>query len=69
MSQRLTATQLAQENRDEVIERARAFAAWLNRGKQFRAVGHNVAWIRKYFPEPHVLDDYELKRAIEEGLL
>lgn len=69
MSQRLTATQVEQTERDEMIERARAFAKWLNKGKQLRATGRNVGYIRQYHPWPHKLDEYELKRAIEEGLV
>ena len=63
-----TATEVEQSERAEVIERARAFATWLNKGKRFRAIGHNIAWIRQYHRQPHQLDDYELRRAIEEGL-
>lgn len=69
MTQQLTATQVEQTERDEMIERARAFGKWLNKGKQFRTVGHNIAWIRQNHPQPHKFDEYELKRAIEEGLV
>ncbi len=68
MAQRLTGTQVTQENRDEMIERQRVFAQWLNKGKELRATARNIAYIRQYHPRPHKLDEYELKRAIEEGL-
>jgi hypothetical protein len=42
---------------------------WLNKGKQLRATGRNIGYIRQYHPQPHKLDDYELKRAIEESLV
>lgn len=68
MSQAATATQVEQSERDEMIKRQRKFAQWLNKGKELRSTGRNVGYIRQYHPWPHELDEYELKRAIEEGL-
>jgi hypothetical protein len=55
--------------RVESIIRHREFAVWLNRGKRTIAAGRNVAYIKEYLPPPHQLDDYEMKRAVEEGLM
>ncbi len=69
MSQPMKAQVAAAQERDELIERARAFAVWLDKGKEFRAFGHNIAFIRKHWPQPFKFDEYELRRAIEEGLI
>jgi hypothetical protein len=68
VSQQLTATQVEQTERDAMIKRQRDFAQWLHKGMQYRATGRNIAYIRQYHPWPHKFDEYELKRAIEEGL-
>lgn len=68
MSQAATATECEQSERDEMIKRQRRFAQWLNKGRELRSTGRNVGYIRQYHPRPHDFDDYELKRAIEEGL-
>ncbi len=54
--------------RVELISRHRRFTNWLNLGKREIANGRNVGHINANLPPPHSLDDYELKRAIEEGL-
>jgi uncharacterized iron-regulated membrane protein len=51
------------------LTRHREFAAWLNHGQRALAAGNNAAYIREYLPPPHILDEYEMKRAIEEGLM
>jgi hypothetical protein len=56
-------------SRVEAMSKHREFAIWLNHGKREIANGHNIAYIRDCVPLPHPLDDYEMKRAIEEGLL
>jgi hypothetical protein len=54
--------------RVELISRHRRFTDWLNLGKREISIGRNANYIREYLPPPHALDEYELRRAIEEGL-
>ena len=55
--------------RVELIMRAKRFTEWLNLGKRQIATNRTVAYIQEYLPPPHFLDEYEMKRAIEEGLM
>ncbi len=54
--------------RVELIKRSRAYSAWMSRAKKEIANGRNVGHINANLPPPFSLDEYELKRAIEEGL-
>jgi len=68
MSQAETEIEFAQTNVDAMIERHREFTKWMNKAKKFRTTGYNVGYIERYLKRPHDFDEYELKRAIEEGL-
>jgi len=68
MSPAQTEIEVAQANGDALIERHREFTKWMNKAKQFRATGYNVGYIERYLKRPHDFDEYELMRAIEEGL-
>lgn len=69
MSEQLTPDEERQvTTRMELISRHRRFTDWLNLGKREIATGRNANYIKEYHPPPHPLDQYELKRAIEEGL-
>ncbi len=52
----------------QIIRRHKAFTEWLNRIIQSKANGANAATLQATIPPPHTLDDYELRRAVEEGL-
>jgi hypothetical protein len=54
--------------RVELIIRHKRFTEWLNLGKREIATGRNVGHIKANLPQPHSFDEYETKRAIEEGL-
>lgn len=69
MSQPVTANQPAQTERDEMIKRGRAFAKWLQDGKRKIANGLTPAYVRIHHKKPFAFDEYEMRRAIEEGLV
>jgi hypothetical protein len=56
------------ESKLQIISRHKVFTEWLNRIIQAKANGANAATLQATIPPPHTLDDYELRRAVEEGL-
>ncbi len=51
-----------------LISRHRIFSSWLTRASKELANGRNIGHINANLPPPFLLDDYETKRAIEEGI-
>ncbi len=75
MSEQIEQIELTPEDKQlikarvELITRAKRFTEWLNLAKRQKTTNRTVAYIQESLPPPHILDEYEMKRAIEEGLM